>query len=325
MSLDNSMSSMLFGLLASTITVLNVAFPDVYKGLVKIIEANKGPEQDDDNESKKGTGSEALDNIIAGAGYAYDPEQDIFYSIMNPWQREMGYCRLYDEAAAPLGMIVDCETIYFEYEGKQWLIEFWKGQFDLVTGCEIGVYNTREPELNIPGFFSGSFYEAAHEDDLLDMSYVLYKNGEKLFEREDKHWWLSGFKLGEFSEPSELSADISITLKDENMRDAFVDGLIEAGYLEEEISIDNNTVSLRFDKPRTAQPLSRTAVTDWVIQRKNELLCNTYRDITKDYTNLRDKMRVIQQGVPNIYLKILNMGKNRSQFKAYNRIKNYLN
>lgn len=296
----------------------------MYKGLVNIIESNKVLDQDD-NELATGTGSEELDRIIAEAGYAYDPKQDIFYSIMDPWQKEMGYCRLYDEAAAPMGMIVDCEPIYFEYDGRKWLIEFWKGQFDLVTGCEIGVYNTSEPELNIPGFFTGTFYKAAGEEDLLEMSYVLYKNGKKLFERKDKHWWLSGFKLGEFSEPSELSADISITLKDEEMRDAFVEGVKRAGYSEKEISIINNTVSLKFDKPRTEQPLSRTAVTDWVIQRKNELLCNTYRNLTRDYTNLRDKIRIVQQRVPNIYLKILNMGKSRQLFKAYDRIKDYLN
>jgi len=45
---------------------------------------------------------------------------------------------LYDEAAAPLGMIVDCEPIHFEYKGKRWLIQFWKGQYDLPTGAEVG-------------------------------------------------------------------------------------------------------------------------------------------------------------------------------------------
>ena len=34
---------------------------------------------------------------------------DIFYSLNDCWQRDFGYCRLYDEACAPLAMIIDCE------------------------------------------------------------------------------------------------------------------------------------------------------------------------------------------------------------------------
>jgi len=60
----------------------------------------------------EGTGNDELDKAIEIAGYSYDPKQDIFYSTMDPWQRDIGYCRLYDELAAPLGMIIDCEPIY---------------------------------------------------------------------------------------------------------------------------------------------------------------------------------------------------------------------
>ena len=52
------------------------------------------------------------------AGYHYDPYQDIFYTKIDAWQREMGYFRLYDEAAAPLNMIIDCEPIYINYGAK---------------------------------------------------------------------------------------------------------------------------------------------------------------------------------------------------------------
>jgi len=35
------------------------------------------------------------------------------------------------------------------------------------------------------------------------------------------HWWLTGFKWGVMSDPSQLSVDLSIKLKDDAMRDAF--------------------------------------------------------------------------------------------------------
>ena len=76
---------------------------------------------------------ETFNEFLKPYGYIYDPHRDIFYTHINAWQRDMGYTRLYDEAAAPTSMIIDCEPIYFEYNNKRWLIEFWvhRGRFFL--------------------------------------------------------------------------------------------------------------------------------------------------------------------------------------------------
>lgn len=108
------------------------------------------------------------------------------------------------------------------------------------------------------------------------MSYTLKKNGNPLFTREGKHWWLTGFKLGEFSNPSELTMDITITLHNVIMRDAFVTGLWNAGYPLDEFTRNGTTVSFTFAKPYTPPPLTRIPKTDQLIQRKNELLCVNY-------------------------------------------------
>lgn len=270
------------------------------------------------------TDIEELDEAIEVTGFSYDSEQDIFYSDMDAWQRDFGYCRLYDEAAAIFGMIVDAEPIYFEYGGKRWLIELWKGQYDLTTGCEIGVYTTEGPALNIPGAFNATFYESGSHEDLLHMSCVLKKNHKSLFTREDKHWWLTGFKLGEFSEPWELTMEASITLKDRIMCNAFVKGLNNAGYSDNEIITYGNTVSLKFDKPKTPQPITRTKATDWLIQRKNNYLCDKFQDITGTNNTMQEKLRIIQQKSPRLYKKILNMGKTQSLYKRCRTINNYL-
>ena len=232
------------------------------------------------NKNEIDIGKEALDKGIEIAGYGYDSEQDIFYCNMDAWQRNMGYSRLYDEASAPLGMIVDCEPIYFEYGEKKWLIEFWKGQYDLCTGCEVGVYTTEEKELNTLGMSKDTFYNCASNEDRLKIRFSLLKNGEVLFLRNDKHWWLAGFKLGEFSEPSELTMDLYITLKNNTMCNAFVEALKNAGYSEKEITINGDTVHLVFDKPHTPQPFTRTTETDRITQKKNKLLCDSYKVIT---------------------------------------------
>lgn len=266
----------------------------------------------------------SLEEAIRKAGYLYDPEQDIFYSFLDAWQRDMGYCRLYDEAAAPMGMIIDCEPIYFNYDNKRWLIEFWKGQYDMTTGCEIGVYYTDGPDLNIPGVFNGTFYYCADDSDMLTMSCVLKKNGRILFAREDKHWWLTGFKLGEFSEPSELTMDFSITVKDQTMLNVFVKGLVRAGYSEDDIIYDGDTVHLTFDKTHTEQPYTRTPETDRIIQKKNKLLCDTYQEITEPFVTFQDKINAFKEKAPDMYEEILKIGKTKQLLSIYEKIREYL-
>lgn len=273
--------------------------------------------------SSEGMGDEDLDKALKIAGYTYDPKQDIFYSNMDPWQRMLGYCRLYDEAAAPMGMIIDCEPIYFEYEGKSWMIELWKGQYDMATGGEIGVYTTERTGLDIPGI--GVFYNCADNTDRLKLSYTFKKNGETLFIREDIHWWLTGFKLGEFSEPSELTMDISITLKDDMMCSLFLEGLKNTWYPENDISVNGYTVSFKFGEPFTEQPKTRIPETDSLIQRKNKLLCDKYQEITKPYDRFPDKIKAVQAQAPELIEEILNIRKSKQLLAMYEIIKEYLN
>jgi hypothetical protein len=264
---------------------------------------------------REGTGNDELDKLIEIAGYSYDQKQDIFYSTMDPWQRDIGYCHLYDELAAPFGMIIDCEPIHFEYLKKNWMIGIWKGQYDLVTGAEIGVY-TKAVDLNIFGF-SGAYYDCASNTELLKMSYTLKKNGNPLFTRKGKHWWLTGFKLGEFSNPSELTMDITITLHNVIMRDAFVTGLWNAGYPLDKFTRNGTTVSFTFAKPHTPPPLTRIPKTDQLIQRKNELLCEKYQAITGSANTIQAKVKAIEEQAPEMREKIFKIGKSKQLYETF--------
>ncbi|UNC93480.1 DUF4474 domain-containing protein [Candidatus Contubernalis alkaliaceticus] len=267
----------------------------------------------------KGTGDDTLDRLLASFGYAYDPGQDIFYSLLDAWQRNYGYFRLYDEAAALFSMIMDCEPVYFTYAGKRWLIQFWKGQYGITTGCEVGVYTTTRPDLHIPGVFKGPFFDCAGDEDLLDIECTLYKHGGTLFNRKDKHWWVTGFILGAFSEPFDLTMDIKITLKDEVMLSEFIKGLNHAGYQWEELRFEGNTVILTFAEPRTPQPVTRSPASDKVIQMKNKLLCEMYQQITAPFTHLTDKFRALEEQLPQVALM---MGKNKLFYEQYGFLKN---
>lgn len=246
------------------------------------------------------TKGDPLEILMENMGFAYDPDQDIFYGTPGAWQKKYGYCRLYDEAAAPSSMIIDCEPIQFEYLGKYWLIELWKGQYGMATGGEIGVFNTSDKSPIIPGILNEPFYACVDEGEELQLSFVLEKNGKKLFQRVEKHWWLTGFVLGEFSEPSELVMNADITLQDRAMRTAFLGGLMQAGYSEKDILIHGSTVSVLFSKPHMPQPATRTPATDWIIQRKNEFLCEEFQKLTAMYAGTLEKLRFIRRKSPKL-------------------------
>lgn len=68
----------------------------------------------------------SFDNFSV-AGFSYDPNKDLFYSTKNAWQKNFGYGYIYDVLAPIFRMIIDTETIKFNYNHKNWLISFWKG------------------------------------------------------------------------------------------------------------------------------------------------------------------------------------------------------
>lgn len=106
----------IFVILTSILIILAIFAPKIYRripqwiswGVRTLIALLVGKKKKDDDTSNN---EDDIYKAIEAAGYSYDPKQDIFYSNMDAWQRNMGYCRLYDEAAAPMGMIIDCEPI----------------------------------------------------------------------------------------------------------------------------------------------------------------------------------------------------------------------
>ena len=256
--------------------------------------------------------ADGLNKELEPFGFAYDQAKDIFYSIMYPWQRYYGYRKPYDVTAPLLSMIIDSEPIYFEYNNRNWLIEFWKGQYGMTTGAEIGVYSSKS---NVS--VSDIIYEAITDKDLLAMSFVLKKKSDVLFKRSEKHWWLTSFKLGEFSKPSDLVMEISIELKDKVMRDAFVKSLNKVGY--KAIAVNNNVVSLTFDKPYTKKPITRNKIIDYIMQKYNKHNCNLFNKITKDYNNALDKINYIRSFLPGMYTQLFNFSKTENLFMSYKK------
>jgi hypothetical protein len=306
----------------------------------------------------------SFDDLIKETGFAYDKERDFFYSSLYPWQRRFGYTRLYDVVAPTLSMIIDSEPIRFEYQGHKWMIELWKGQYGMTTGCEIGIYSTKKPiiflstlsqeerdqelddeerinrllEMATPDIkedevekgkrrkisdfidldelldYNTTFYYSADNDELLNMSFVARKNGEIILAHRDRHWWLTGFKLGEFSDPSDITMSISITLKDNEMLDAFLEGMYKLGYKPGDVNVHNTTVQFLFDKPRSKQPATRTRITDKIAQSRNKGFCDLYQELTRGATDMNEKFKLLYEKNPALYKQALKLGKSKTLF-----------
>lgn len=264
-----------------------------------------------------------LNADLEETGFAYELRGDYFYSLMDCWQREVGYCRLYDEAAPLFNMIMDCEPVTFSYAGKRWLIELWKGQYGITTGGEIGIYHTDRMDINT-GKFKGTFYENIQDQEMLKLSFVLRRNGKTILRRNAVHWWLTGFKLGLFSETDTLTMDAKITFPDVEMRNAFTDALKELGYSRKEFSVRRLTVCIHYTDPHSPQPESQNNASEALVQQTNKNNCKLYKFATGKYNDTLDKLEYVKAMMPELYTIFLKSLYARGIYEAFDWIRDWL-
>ncbi len=241
---------------------------------------------------------------FSAAGFRYNSEKDIFYGTRNAWQKKFGYSHIYDVGAPLFRMIIDTEPIRFYYNNKNWLLTFWKGQYGIVTGAEIGIYATTQQKVN-----KKTIYLPVEDNEMLDMSFILYKNGKELTRVRAKHWWLAIFKLGMFSKPKELSMDIKITFPNKDMLEAFFNSFKKLKHSSKEYKIVDNIFYFTYKKPRTHKVWTRFWLSDSINQflnHKNVKLYNKYLEDVIDNDKIdnskvnKKQLIIINEYVPDI-------------------------
>ncbi len=248
-----------------------------------------------------------VNHALEPFGFAYSLSKDIFYSLEDAWQKEFGYGKLYDEMAPVMNMIIDCEPIYFEYGGRRWMVEFWKGQYGITTGAEVGVYvergrgSQKKPE--------DVFYACASREDQLPINMKLYKNGKMMYQRVEDHWWLTGFVLGEFSYPGELMLEAAITFKDKEMLEAFLMGCYQAGYQPNDLKTWHNQAALCIYRPKTRQPAQHGKLFRKWVQWQNRHNCKLYLRLTKGFPKTLDKIYYLMHAYPGVFAAITKTGR----------------
>ena len=178
---------------------------------------------------------------LAKIGFDYDCNQGIFFSAQNPWMRSLGYCETYDNSAWVLGCDLITHRMKFDYQGREYMIQVWKGSYGWISyGAEIGIY-VREPGQ----FGWTSIYEAGSDEDMIGMQFDLYKKDRFMFSRPYQNtWWLTGFIINDETNPEDIRVDAALTLKDEEMRDLFLEALEKEGLTAS--SVDGLTVKFSY-------------------------------------------------------------------------------
>ncbi|MBR4858655.1 MAG: DUF4474 domain-containing protein [Clostridia bacterium] len=160
-------------------------------------------------------------NGFLGIGFNLNYGELLVYTMVNVWMRDFGFMVFYDvfSYTTPI-FFYNTRRIKFDYDGLEWMIQIWKGNYVVSNGAEVGIY-TREPGS------IGTYYDCANDEQMMNMSMKLYHGDELILERpEQLHWWLTGFKISDVLYPARnQTLDFTIEMKDEAMLEAFCEAI----------------------------------------------------------------------------------------------------
>ncbi|GFI25470.1 hypothetical protein IMSAGC012_00579 [Lachnospiraceae bacterium] len=246
--------------------------------------------------------AERLNELTVPFGFAYERKQDIFVSEVDAWQRKEGYEELFDRLASKFNMIIDCVPVYFDYKNKTWLIEFWKGQYGINTGAEVGVYHANRP---IPKNQRRKVhYNAVSDEEMPLIGMCLKRKTEHLFSRKEYHWWLAAFRMGMASQPKDLTLYASITFGSCAAAEAFEQGLMEAG-LSGRYRVRGRKVTVLLDQ--TSHPKGKERLYRAFVQKLNRFYCSLYRAATRPFTKTADRMMFLYEQLPWCFRRMLRL------------------
>ena len=136
------------------------------------------------------------------------------------------------------------------------------------------------------------------------LTLILTKNEQVIAQFSARHWWLTAFKMGCFSKPECLSLRASVTMHNREMTEAFVNGLLNAGYCRNEISICRSTVTFDFDRsPKVRGLLRRIRIR--IAQWCNRFWCRIYLFVTRPFCLSVDRILYLYYYLPFAFRKTL--------------------
>lgn len=252
-----------------------------------------------------------LNELLMPFGFQYQAQQDIVTTTLDAWQRKFGYRSLFDKTAHHFAMVFDCEPIFFYHKGRTYRIELWKGQYGINIGGEIGIYYA-DGILTVDQFDTAHF-QSVPDKELVLMKMSLYHKGQKLFETSKRHWWLTGFCVGKYCEPEDLTMRVSISFQDQEMFLRFLESLMHIGYRKYDFTICDHTVSLLFSYPHIRQTRCGHCLAARWSQWKNRVFCCLYRYFTRHFSCTLDRILYLYFFLPFAFRHMCYCKRNRKQ------------
>lgn len=246
-----------------------------------------------------------LNELISPLGYCYDRCQDIISSRKDAWQREFGYTALFDYTAPHFNMVFDWFPVYFDYAGRTWLAEFWKGQYGINSGGEIGLYYA--DEIIPPKARSTAHFNAVADNDMLSLAFCLTKNGHMLSSVTKRTWWLTAFTMGLFSKPQDLYLNASLRFRSCDMMQAFLRALSETELPKAYIHVCGLQVHLQFgNMPQHGFSLLQR-ISRCKAQLFNCFFCRLYLFVTRFFTLTIDRLLYLYYLLPGCFFRCLRL------------------
>ncbi len=250
-----------------------------------------------------------ISTILNPFGYCYIGQQDIISTCNDAWQRTAGYTALFDRAALHFHMVFDALPIYFDYQGRTWLIEIWKGQYGINTGAEVGIYYA--DRLLAQEELAHAHFHAVDDEDRLLVSYTLFRDERPIASVCNITWWLTAFLTGMFSQPARLTMEIAIGFPNAEMQHSFLSALQQLEPCPALFHCCGREVHLCYGDgcpqspicPQTISFLRRVHI-KWV-QLCNAFCCRLYCLVTRPFTATLDKILYLYELLPFILRRML--------------------
>lgn len=257
-----------------------------------------------------------LNELIHPFGYQYLPAQDLFFTTFDAWQRKFGYANIYDCTAPFFHMVFDSEPVYFDYNGRTWLIEFWKGQYGINTGAEIGIYCA--DSLIEPSQRNHTLFHTVFDSEIpifsMRLGYSTKTTCQDIGILSMPHWWLAIFKVGLFSSPDNLLVNFCIEFPSYDMLCAFQDALIEKGYDNCSLQTYGCRICFTFKTPKSPVPCGTlTKPVRIIAQLWNRLFCSLYRFVTREFDCTSDRLIYLYFYLPFLFRHCLHLRRYRKR------------
>lgn len=260
-----------------------------------------------------------INDVAGNFGFAYEYAGDYITNREDAWQKSFGYNRIFDEKAPLLSMVLDSEPVYFDYKGKTWLLEIWKGQYGITAGAEVGLYCA--DGLVSPQERATAQFHAAPLEQYVRASWRLLKNGIPFLCHSRKSWWITGFRVGQFVWPHQLQMGIMLTFPNEEMLLAFTHSLLKLDYELLEFDSIHSMICFPFDFPRTPCGGCMPKWYEKWVQWKNRCWILAYQWITWPFEETLDRLNYLLLLVPFAARRVLGSKKQYRQGRREGKIR----